>query len=119
MLTRDNQPEWIARIVKRWALEESEVQELMHGLVGGCDDACGMDYKHAHDVMMRTSFRGDHSKGDSSAGVNVFMSLVRDIRKETQYYRSERQKLRKAYHVLVGAQEGPCNTQHVKRKIVN
>ena len=26
MLTQDNQPEWVARIVKRWALEESEVQ---------------------------------------------------------------------------------------------
>ena len=34
MLTRDNQPEWIVRIAKRWALERGDVEELMHLLVG-------------------------------------------------------------------------------------
>jgi hypothetical protein len=99
MLTRDNQPEWIVRIAKRWALERGDVEELMHLLVGGCDDACGMNYEHAHDAMMRIFFRKKTLKGEGNAGVNVFMSLVKDIRKETQYYRSERQKLRKAYDV--------------------
>jgi hypothetical protein len=99
MLTRDNQSEWVARIVKRWALGGSGVEELMRLLVGGCDDACGMNYEHAHDAMMRIFFREKYLKGDGNAGVNVFMSLVKDIRKETQFYRSERQKLRKAYDV--------------------
>ena len=104
-LTVNNQPEWVARIVERWALEEGEVQELMLGLVGGCDDACGVDLPHAHDVMMRTFFRESDPDGEGNAGVSVFMSLVRDIRKETQYFRGERQKLRKAYDVQESTQK--------------
>jgi hypothetical protein len=49
--------------------------------------------------MMRIFFQKNPLEGDGNAGVNVFLSLVKDIRKETQYDRSERQKLRKAYDV--------------------
>jgi hypothetical protein len=51
-----------------------------------------MNYEHAHDAMMRIFFRENRSKGNDNAGVNVFLSLVKDIRKETEFYRSERHR---------------------------
>jgi 3-deoxy-D-manno-octulosonic-acid transferase len=48
---------------------------------------------------MRAFFQKNPLEGDGNAGVNIILSLVKDIRKETQYFRSERQKIRKAYDV--------------------
>jgi hypothetical protein len=101
-----NQPDWVAKICKRYSLGVEEVEELMLLLVGGCDDACGTDYEHAHDAVIRISFQKNRIffqknplKEDGNAGVNLIPSLVKDIRKETQYFRNERQEIRKAYDV--------------------
>jgi hypothetical protein len=102
-LTRGSQPDWVAKICKRYSLGGAGVEELMLLLVGGCDDACGTDFEHAHDAMTRVSFQKNPLDGDVNAGVNLILSLVKDIRKETQYFRNERQKIRKSYDVQSGS----------------
>jgi hypothetical protein len=106
-LTCDSQPDWIAKICKRYSLGEGEVEELMLLLVGGCDDACGTDYEHAHDAMMRVFFQKNPLEGDGSAGVDVILSLVKDIR-------GERQKIRKAY----GVQEAEAVRKAERDKVI-
>jgi hypothetical protein len=58
-----------------YSLEEAGGEELVLLLVGGCDDACGTDYEHAHGAVIRIFFEKNHPEGDGSAGVNLFMSL--------------------------------------------
>jgi hypothetical protein len=80
-LALESQQDWTTKICKHYSLDEAEAEELVLILVGGCDDALGTDYEHAHDATMGVPFQKKYSEGDGNAGINLFLALGKDIRK--------------------------------------